>query len=104
MSRPRGRPLGFRLSEESKNQISETRTGQKHSLQTRRKIARSVERYFQTPIGKAIRKKQSEMWSVMMTDKWHKFLGSKESEKYSKEFSELWSRMCTDMHEFNKEN
>jgi len=104
MNNSRGRPVGFKLSEESKGKIRNSRLDTSHSLQTKRKISCSLKKYFQTPMGKAVKKKQSELWSVMMTDKWHKFLSSEESEPYINEFSDVCSRMCTAMHKFNKEN
>ena len=42
----RGRPLGFRLSEESKRAISQSKTGQFHRPETRDKISRSLIMYF----------------------------------------------------------
>jgi hypothetical protein len=38
----RGRPLGFRLSEESKRAISESKMGQRHREETKNKISRSL--------------------------------------------------------------
>lgn len=42
----RGRPLGFRLSEESKRAISDSKKGQKHSEETKDKISRTLISYF----------------------------------------------------------
>lgn len=42
----RGRPLGLRLSEESKRAISESKRGQKHRQETKDKISRSLTAYF----------------------------------------------------------
>lgn len=42
----RGRPLGFRLSEESKRSISASKVGQKHKRETKDKISRSLLFYF----------------------------------------------------------
>jgi hypothetical protein len=42
----RGRPLGFRLSEESKRAISESKKGQRHRPETKDKISRSLIVYF----------------------------------------------------------
>ena len=42
----RGRPLGFRLSEESKRSISASKIGQKHKKETRDKISRSLLYFF----------------------------------------------------------
>ena len=44
----RGRPLGFRLSEESKRAISESKKGQKHSESTKDKISRTLVSYFRS--------------------------------------------------------
>lgn len=44
--RPRGRPRGYRLSEESKKAISEAKEGQRHTQETRDKISRSLIIYF----------------------------------------------------------
>jgi hypothetical protein len=46
LKRGRGRPLGFRLSEESKRAISESKKGQKHSEATKEKISRTLMAYF----------------------------------------------------------
>lgn len=46
MKNNRGRPLGYRLSEESKRAISEAKKGQKHSEATKDKISRSLISYF----------------------------------------------------------
>lgn len=42
----RGRPLGFKLSEASKRAISMSKRGQRHKLETREKISRSLMSYF----------------------------------------------------------
>lgn len=42
----RGRPLGYKLSEESKRSISESKKGQKHKQETKDKISRSLIIYF----------------------------------------------------------
>lgn len=41
-----GRPLGFKLSSESKKAISESKKGQKHKEETKVKISRSLHIYF----------------------------------------------------------
>lgn len=46
--RPRGRPRGFRLSEESKRAISESKKGQRHKQETKDKISRSLIIYFRS--------------------------------------------------------
>lgn len=53
----RGRPKGYKLSEDSKKQISETKTGQKHTLKTKKKIAKSIRAYFSSAAGLAQRHK-----------------------------------------------
>ncbi len=42
----RGRPLGLRLSEESKRAISESKMGQRHRQATKDKISKSLTAYF----------------------------------------------------------
>jgi hypothetical protein len=42
----RGRPLGYRLSEESKRSISESKRGQQHKQETKDKISQSLISYF----------------------------------------------------------
>ena len=42
----RGRPIGYRLSEESKRAISESKKGQVHKQATKDKISRSLIVYF----------------------------------------------------------
>jgi len=44
----RGRPLGFRLSEESKRAISDSKRGQKHSEITKDKISKTLISYFKS--------------------------------------------------------
>lgn len=46
MAGKRGRPIGFKLSEESKLAISESKKGQKHKQSTKDKISRSLIIYF----------------------------------------------------------
>ena len=52
----RGRPLGFRLSEESKIAISMSKIGQRHSKSTKDKISRSLILYFRrlNPLSKEL--------------------------------------------------
>ena len=54
--RRRGRPLGFRLSEESKRAISESKKGQKHKQETKDKISRTLMLYFrrQHPVSQEL--------------------------------------------------
>lgn len=42
----RGRPLGYKLSEESKQSISKSKQGQRHKQETKDKISRSLIIYF----------------------------------------------------------
>lgn len=46
MSNPKGRPVGYKLSAESIAKISATKTGFKHTEETKAKIANSVSEYF----------------------------------------------------------
>ncbi len=47
----RGRPKGYVMSEESRAKTGVTKTGQMHSVRTKRKIARSVRAFFKTEEG-----------------------------------------------------
>ncbi len=55
----KGRPLGFRLSEESKRAISESKRGQRHKTETKDKISRSLIVYFRklNPLSEEILKR-----------------------------------------------
>jgi len=72
----RGRPLGFKLSEESKIAISMSKTGQKHSKSTKDKISRSLILYFRqlNPLSKELlgyyskRSEENSQWEDGM--KW----------------------------------
>lgn len=91
MANRRGRPTGYVMSKESKNQISETKTGQRHPLKTRRKISKSVKKYFKTDAGKA----QAVKTSAFMNDFWSsvgglEFKGS--LSKTMKEYYNTWYR------------
>jgi hypothetical protein len=46
IKRKRGRPVGFKLSQESKDAISESKEGQTHTQETKDKISRSLILYF----------------------------------------------------------
>lgn len=54
--RRRGRPLGFKLSTESRMAISDSKKGQKHTQETKDKISRTLILYFrkQHPISEEI--------------------------------------------------
>lgn len=56
MKKSRGRPLGFKLSEESKQAISAGKTGQRHSEETKDKISRTLMAYFRNihPLSKEL--------------------------------------------------
>lgn len=56
MSGKVGRPLGHRLSEASKRAISISKTGQRHSQETKDKISASLIRYFKciNPLSKEL--------------------------------------------------
>jgi len=61
--RRRGRPTGFRLSEESKKAISESKRGQRHTQETKDKISRSLILYFRklNPLSDEIEKRYCRM-------------------------------------------
>ena len=46
--RGRGRPLGFKLSDDSKKAISASKRGQHHSESTKEKISKTLTHYFRT--------------------------------------------------------
>lgn len=58
----RGRPLGFKLSKYSKTAISVSKTGQKHSQETKDKISKALMLYFKrmNPLSREIEKKYCE--------------------------------------------
>jgi hypothetical protein len=53
----RGRPKGYRLSEESKDKIRSSRFGTHHSEETKNKISRSLAKYFRErdPLSESMR-------------------------------------------------
>ena len=57
--RRRGRPKGFRLSDESKKKISKSKEGQKHTQETKDKISKSLILYFRklNPLSEEIGKR-----------------------------------------------
>ena len=61
--RRRGRPTGFRLSEESKKAISDSKKGQRHTQETKDKISRSLILYFRkiNPLSDEIEKRYCRM-------------------------------------------
>ena len=60
----RGRPKGHKLSQESKDKIAKSKTGQKHRYLTKRKISRSVKRWFKTSEGRAQIEKNKECANI----------------------------------------
>jgi hypothetical protein len=62
----RGRPEGHQLSMESRQKISMSKTGQVHEHKTKRKISKSLLKYFKTPEGVA----QRERASLFLTGFW----------------------------------
>jgi len=99
----RGRPMGYQLSKESKDKISKSRTGQFHSQKTKDKISKSLKKYFRTPAGQMALELHKLRFSEFMKDRWANFAETEDFKGYCKEFSDLISRMCTDMHRYNKE-
>jgi len=55
-TKKRGRPIGFELSEETKEKIRQSRLGKSHSQETRNKISKSLLRYFRKkdPVSEGI--------------------------------------------------
>jgi len=99
----RGRPLGYKLSAESKDKIRKSRIGTTHSDGTKNKISKSLKAYFKTPAGKMTLEMHRLRFSEFMRDRWSNFSETDSFKNYCKEFSDLVSRMCTDMHKYNKE-
>lgn len=61
MSGKVGRPVGTRLSQETKKQISKSRTGYKHSDKTKQRISRGLGVHW-TKVKEAERKDMFEMY------------------------------------------
>ena len=65
-----GRPIGFELTDETKEKIRQSRTGKLHSMETRNKISRSLIRYFRKkdPVSNGIEReykyfpKEAQSW------------------------------------------
>jgi hypothetical protein len=86
----RGRPTGHRLSEESKAKISAGRAGQLHKETTKKKISRSVRRYYKSPDGKLHKQKMSDFansfWNSEDGLEIRNILGPKMKEHYDRNF------------------
>jgi uncharacterized protein YjiK len=88
----RGRPEGHKLSMESRQKISMTKTGQLHEHETKKKISESLLEYFKTPEGIA----QRERTSLFLTGFWasddgyffRETLGQSMSDYYNEHFKD----------------
>jgi len=63
MEKKRGRPEGYRLSENSKDKIRQKRLGTHHSRETKNKISKSLKDYFRKkdPLSQSIEQEYSEI-------------------------------------------
>lgn len=86
----RGRPTGHRLSEESKAKISASKTGQLHKKSTKKKIARSVSKFYKSPAGKLQKQKMRDFansfWNSEDGLEIRNILGPKMKEYYDRNF------------------
>ena len=86
----RGRPQGYKLSEESKDKIRQSRIGQIHDNEIKIKISNSLKRYFKTEEGKKA--------IAEMSVRWKAFYKTDEGCNYRNERSlimkELWNCDC----------
>ncbi len=83
----RGRPEGHILSDESKQKISESKTGQLHTMEVRDKIGQGVKAYFETPAGKRTKKRTGRrMRAYFKTPQ-----GQAQKEKISLFMTMFWS-------------
>lgn len=88
----RGRPEGHKLSMESRQKISMSKTGQLHEFETKKKISKSLLEYFESPKGVA----QREKTSLFLTGFWasnegyffKKILGQSMSDYYKEHFKD----------------
>ncbi|MCK4526430.1 hypothetical protein KAW18_03595 [candidate division WOR-3 bacterium] len=66
----RGRPLGFRLSDDSKRSISQSKLGQKHKEITKDKISRSLLMYFRrkNPLSEELIDRYYNIEDVVLCD------------------------------------
>lgn len=72
-SRGRGRPLGFRLSDTSRQAISDSKKGQQHSESTKEKISKTLMQYFRNiyPLsGELYTQYKNEINSSMEVREW----------------------------------
>ena len=90
MELKRGRPIGHKLSEESKDKIRKSRTGKAQTGETKTKISNSLKNYFKSPAG--INAKE------LMRQRWKNFYESDEGKRYMEEratiMKELWDCDC----------
>lgn len=63
MVKKRGRPEGYKLSENSKDKIRQKRLGTHHSKETKNKISKSLKEYFRKkdPLSQSIEQEYSEI-------------------------------------------
>lgn len=63
MGKKRGRPEGYKLSENSKDKIRQKRLGTHHSRETKNKISKSLKEYFRKkdPLSQSIEQEYSEI-------------------------------------------
>lgn len=86
----RGRPVGHKLSEATKQQISMTKTGQLHKPKTRRKISKTLKKYYSSPEGILQREKTraflTGFWSSDEGYVFRETLGNSMKEYYDEHF------------------
>lgn len=63
MTKKRGRPEGYKLSNTSKNKIRQKRLGTHHSRETKNKISKSLKEYFRKkdPLSQSIEQEYSDI-------------------------------------------
>lgn len=61
-NKKRGRPRGYKLSEETKDKIRQSRIGRSHSKETKNKISKSLTKHFrrQDPLADSIEREYSD--------------------------------------------
>lgn len=88
----RGRPKGHKLSEESKQKISVSKTGYIHSGRTKKKISKSLKKYFRSPAGIEQREKNilylNSYWTSEEGQHFKESLGKSMSKYYDENFRE----------------